>query len=86
MTNTLDNYPFVQELHEEFYHHKKILSEWHENNNYGDINNETPYPRDILFRMIDLLEIIDNVYSYSPDGGEDYKIVRSQALERGFST
>ena len=86
MTNTLDNYPFVQELHEEFYHHKKTLSEWHKNNNYGDINNETPYPRDILFRMIDLLEIIDNVYSYSPDGGEDYKIVRSQALERGFST
>ena len=84
MTNSLDSYPFVQDLYEEFYHHKKILSEWHKNNNYKDINNETPYPKDILFRMIDLLEIIDNVYSYSPDGGEDFKIVRSQALERGF--
>ena len=44
MTQTLDNYPFVKELHEEFYEHKKTLSEWHENNNYG-------------YRILDYLDV-----------------------------
>ncbi len=92
--------PFYKEIENEFWQHKNILLRWGEKNSYSDIINDMPYPKKSLFRMIDLIEIMDNMISYAPCpleyletnkdnfydyGGEDYKIVRNRALSYGFN-
>lgn len=74
------NTPYFIELQNEYYQQKVILDNWHNSNSYADVYNSDPYPKECLYRMIDLLDIMDNVYSYAP-GGEDYKQTRDHYLE-----
>ena len=63
----MDNTPYFIELENEYYIHKDILNTWHKENNYGDIHNSTPYPKESLYRMLDLLDIMDNMFYFAPD-------------------
>lgn len=60
------NTPYFIDLQKEYFEQKIILDKWRENNNYSQINNTKPYPKECLYKMIDLLEIMDDVYYYSP--------------------
>ena len=66
------NTPFFIDLQNEYFQHKETLDEWHRTNSYSVIHNSQPYPQSSLYSMIDILEIMDNMYSYSPCG-DDYK-------------
>lgn len=71
----IKNSPFFKEIETEFWHHKNILNEWGKENSHSDLVNDTPYPKESLFRMIDLIEIMDNMVSFSPLG-TDYETVK----------
>ena len=72
--------PYFIELQNEYFQQKDILDEWHHSNSYADVYNSNPYPKECLYRMIELLEIMDNVYSYAP-GGNDYRRTYDHYLE-----
>ena len=61
------NTPYFIDLQKDYFHQKDILDKWHETNSYSDIDCE-PYPKECLYKMIDLLEIMDAMYYYSPSG------------------
>ena len=62
--------PYFIDLQKEYFEQKVILDEWHTSNSYGDVINSIPYPKECLYRMIELLEIMDNAYAYAPGGCE----------------
>lgn len=64
--------PFYIDIYSEYWQHKSTLNKWHQDNNYSDVYNSEPYPKHILFRMLDILEIIDNMHIYSPPYGYGY--------------
>lgn len=71
MNDTISESPFFIELTTEYMENKLILDTWHNENSYANINNSNPYPRECLYKMLDILEIMDNAYIYSP-GGDGY--------------
>ena len=62
------NTPFFIDLQKEYFEQKEVLDKWHEKNSYAKINNSEPYPKECLYKMLDLLEIMDAMYYYSPSG------------------
>ena len=68
--------PFFMEIDAEFWRHKSILREWGKANSYSDIVNDSPYPKESLYRMIELIEIMDAMISYAPMGA-DYETVKA---------
>lgn len=66
--------PYFLDLQDAYYNEKKTLDLWHEKNSYSDLKNETPYPKECLFRMMDLLDIMDNMYKYAPHNDEFNKL------------
>lgn len=73
------NTAYFIDLQKEYFEQKVILDKWHEENNYSEINNSEPYPKECLYKMIDLLEIMDAVYYYSPSG-KGYEETREHFL------
>ena len=69
----IQNTPYFIDLKKEYFEEKKILDKWHETNCYCQIINSEPYPKEHLYNMIDLLEIMDNMYTYAPPNGFHYK-------------
>ena len=62
------NTAYFIDLQKEYFEQKETLDKWHKQNSYAEINNSEPYPKWCLYKMLDLLEIMDATYYYSPSG------------------
>ena len=80
--NPISNTPYFIALQEEYFEQKVKLDNWHEEYElHDDLFNSNPYPQECLYRMVELLEIMDNVYAYAPNSGSGYLETKSSYLE-----